>query len=47
MAQRIGRYTLQMTNRPTIEGFASVVGKKEMQGPLSSFFDLSAVDQKA
>ena len=44
MAQRIGRYTLQMTNRPTIEGFASVVGKKEMQGPLSSFFDLSFED---
>lgn len=44
MAERIGRYTLQMIQRPTIEGYASVVGKKEMEGPLSSFFDLSFDD---
>lgn len=44
MAKRIGRYTLQMENRPTIEGYAAVVGKKEMQGPLSSYFDLSFED---
>lgn len=44
MTNRIGRYTLQMENRPTIEGFASVVGKKEMQGPLSKYFDLSFED---
>ena len=44
MTKRIGRYTLQMENRPTIEGFASVVGKKEMEGPLSEYFDLSFED---
>ena len=44
MAKRVGRYTLQMENRPSIEGYAAVVGKKEMQGPLSSFFDMSFDD---
>lgn len=44
MTNRIGRYTLQMENRPTVEGFASVVGKKEMEGPLSEYFDLSFED---
>ncbi|WP_101697235.1 stage V sporulation protein AD [Clostridium minihomine] len=44
MTKRIGRYTLQMENRPTVEGFASVVGKKEMEGPLSEYFDLSFED---
>lgn len=39
MSKRIGKYTIQMENFPSIEGFASVCGKKEAQGPLGKFFD--------
>lgn len=39
MAKRIGRYTIQMENMPSIQGFASVCGKKEAEGPLGSEFD--------
>lgn len=39
MAKRIGKYTLKMENSPTIEGFASVCGKKESEGPLGKHFD--------
>lgn len=39
MAKRIGRYTLQMEHRPSVQGFASVVGKKESEGPLGKEFD--------
>ncbi|CAB1240822.1 stage V sporulation protein AD (uptake of pyridine-2,6-dicarboxylic acid) [Ruminococcaceae bacterium BL-6] len=44
MATRIGRYTLQMDNRPCVEGYASVVGKKESEGPLGKYFDKSFED---
>ena len=39
MAIRIGRYTLQMEHRPCVQGFASIVGKKESEGPLSKYYD--------
>ena len=39
MAKRIGKYTIQMENMPSIEGYASVCGKKEAEGPLGKFFD--------
>lgn len=39
MPKRIGKYTLKMENTPFIEGFASVVGKKEGEGPLKEYFD--------
>ena len=39
MANRVGKYTIQMENMPSIEGFASVCGKKEAEGPLGKFFD--------
>ena len=39
MAKRIGRYTIQMENMPSIQGFASVCGKKESEGPLGQEFD--------
>lgn len=39
MAVRTGRYTLTLQNRAYIEGFASVCGAKEDQGPLKGMFD--------
>ena len=44
MAKRIGKYTIQMENMPSIEGYASVCGKKEAEGPLGKFFDLTFDD---
>lgn len=44
VAQRIGRYTLKLENRPAIVGFASVCGKKEAEGPLGDSFDLTFDD---
>lgn len=39
MAKRVGRYTVQMENMPSINGFAAVCGKKEAEGPLGQYFD--------
>lgn len=39
MPIRIGKYTLQLNNSPTILGYAAVVGKKESEGPLGKLFD--------
>lgn len=44
MAKRIGKYTIQMENAPSIDGFASVCGKKESEGPLAKFFDHTFTD---
>lgn len=44
MAQRIGRYTLKLENRPSIIGFAAVCGKKEAEGPLGDSFDMTFDD---
>lgn len=39
MPQRIGKYTIELTNKPSIIGYAAVVGKKEADGPLGKYFD--------
>lgn len=39
MINRIGKYTLQLQNKPQILGYGSVVGKKESEGPLKECFD--------
>ena len=44
MAQRLGKRTLVMDNPPSIAGYASVVGKKEGEGPLFKDFDLICED---
>lgn len=44
MAKRMGRCTLQLENRPSIEGYASVGGKMEKMGPLGEEFDWTCED---
>lgn len=39
MINKIGKYTLQLENKPQILGYGSVVGKKEGEGPLKDCFD--------
>lgn len=39
MAQRVGRYTIRLDNPPAVKGYASIVGKKEGDGPLARYFD--------
>ena len=39
--KRIGQRTIQFPQKPSINGFYSVVGKKEAQGPLKDWFDLT------
>ena len=39
MPERKGQYTVLMSSRPTILGYAAVVGKKEGEGPLGNTFD--------
>lgn len=39
MPERKGQYTVSLSGRPRILGYAAVVGKKEGEGPLASFFD--------
>lgn len=41
-----GRQTMIFPNQPVIAGYASVVGKKEGDGPLSDYFDLIGTDTK-
>ncbi|MDD2362319.1 MAG: stage V sporulation protein AD [Oscillospiraceae bacterium] len=40
MPERKGQYTVMLSGRPTILGFASVVGKREGEGPLGRGFDM-------
>ena len=44
MAQRIGKRTVLFENKPGILSYASVVGKKEHEGPLSNEFDFFTDD---
>lgn len=39
MATKIGSYTYRLDSPPSLLSFASVVGKKEGEGPLASYFD--------
>lgn len=41
MSKRIGNRTLYFPSKPSVNGFYSVVGDKESQGPLKDWFDLS------
>jgi len=43
---RIGRQTIVFDHRPAVLGWASVVGKKEGQGPLAREFDIVSQDTK-
>lgn len=45
MPQRIGKYTIELTSRPSIIGYAAVVGKKEAEGPLAQYFDKTCNDE--
>lgn len=44
MPARIGKYTLELNSKPVILGFASVVGKKESEGPLGKLYDQCHTD---
>ncbi len=39
MPERKGKFTVQLSSRPTILSYAAVVGKKEGEGPLGKEFD--------
>lgn len=43
---RVGKYTIEFQNRPTIAGFGSVAGKKESEGPLKDYFHKIEYDTK-
>ncbi len=45
MNKHIGKQTIQFINPPVIEATASVVGPKEGEGPLSSYFDTIIEDE--
>ena len=44
MPQRMGKYTIELTNTPSIIGYAAVVGDKEAKGPLGQCFDKTYKD---
>ena len=46
MVKKVGRGTLLFENEPRVAGYASVVGKKESEGPLSSLFDKVVYDSR-
>lgn len=46
MAVRIGKSTIVFDKKPAVIGYGSVVGKKEMEGPLSSEFDTHDLDSR-
>lgn len=39
MPERKGQYTVTLSGRPSILGYAAVVGKREGEGPLARYFD--------
>jgi stage V sporulation protein AD len=45
MPQRTGKYTIELTQKPSIIGYAAAVGKKEAEGPLSKYFDVAFADE--
>ncbi len=44
MPERIGKYTINLTSKPSIIGYGAVVGKKEGEGPLGKEFDHTCND---
>ena len=47
MGKRIGKNTIELTEKPIIKSYASVVGKKEGEGPLKDWFTKIYYDTKA
>lgn len=47
MANRIGRYTIELNSDPAVIGYAAVAGKKESEGPLGDKFDFIFEDAYA
>ncbi len=45
MPKRTGSNTIELINKPSVIGFAAAVGKKEAQGPLSTYFDVTYTDE--
>ena len=41
---KIGKQTFKIESRPCIYATSSIVGPKEMQGPLANYFDLHIKD---
>ncbi len=46
MPERVGQYTIVLSGRPRVLGYASAVGKKEGEGPLGEGFDLVFEDAR-
>ena len=44
MPTRVGKYTIRLQSNPSIIGFASVVGKKESEGPFGQYYDQCHTD---
>ncbi len=44
MANKIGRRTIQLENKPSIISYGSIVGKKEHEGPIGHEFDQFITD---
>lgn len=44
MPTKIGKYTTRLDSSPTILSFASIVSKKEGEGPLAGYFDIICDD---
>lgn len=45
MPERIGKYTIKLTTKPEIIGYAAAVGKMEAEGPLGNYFDKAYTDE--
>ena len=45
MPKRTGSNTIELLNKPSIIGYGAVAGKKEAQGPLGSYFDVTYADE--
>ena len=42
--QKVGKQSFQLSKPPIITSWASIAGKKESEGPLSSYFDITSQD---
>ena len=46
MSERVGKYTLKMSHPVTIRSSVGVAGKKEGEGPLGEYFDMTFKDNR-
>ena len=44
MPERVGKYTLKISNNVTIKSSVGVAGKKESEGPLGKYVDITISD---